>query len=58
MRKTFLFVTILSLVAGILFVSCVKKVPEKIVWNQSFDQGLKLAQDEGKNLMVDFDKEG
>ncbi len=58
MRKTLAFITTLSLVWGILFVSCVKKVPEKIVWNQSFEQGLKLAQDEGKNLMVEFDKEG
>lgn len=57
MCKTLVFVTIVSLAVGSFFTSCVKKVPEKIVWNQSFDQGLKLAQDEGKNLMVDFDKE-
>jgi hypothetical protein len=43
---------------GIFFNSCVKKVPEKIVWNHSFDQGLKLAEDQEKNLMVVFDKDG
>lgn len=58
MRNTLAFAMALTLVAGIFFASCVKKVPEKITWNQSFDQGLKLAQDEGKNLMVEFDKEG
>ena len=58
MSKTLVLVIVLSLAAGVFFASCVKKIPEKIAWNKSFDQGLTLAQDEGKNLMVDFEKEG
>ncbi len=58
MRKYFIFVLLLNLGAGVFFNSCVKKIPEKIIWLESFDQGLKSAQDQGKNILVDFDKDG
>lgn len=58
MRKLFALLVILIFTIGIFFNSCVKKIPEQIVWNESFDQGLMLAQDQGKNLLVDFDKDG
>ncbi len=58
MRRYFAFVVLLVLIGGMFFNSCVKKIPEEIVWNESFAQGLTLAQEQGKYLMVEFDKEG
>jgi hypothetical protein len=58
MRKMLVLITVLCFMGGIFVNSCVKKVPENIVWNHSLDQGLKLAEDQGKNLMVVFDKDG
>jgi hypothetical protein len=58
MRKPFAFIALLILTGGIFFNSCVKKVPEKIVWSESFDQGFSLAQDQDRNLLVDFDMQG
>ena len=42
--------------AGLVLVSfsCVKKVPDKIVWNSSLTEGFRLAQEKNKNLLVDF----
>jgi len=44
--------------AGLVLVSfsCVKKVPDKIVWNSSLTEGFRLAQEKNKNLLVDFFK--
>jgi hypothetical protein len=58
MRKYLILVFILILGAGAFFNSCVKKVPENIIWLEPFDQGLKSAQDQGKNLLVAFEKDG
>ncbi|MGB2698092.1 MAG: hypothetical protein WBD28_09595 [Candidatus Zixiibacteriota bacterium] len=58
MRKFLVLTFLLSLGAIVFLNSCVKKVPEKIIWLESFDQGVKLAQGQGKNLLTDFEKEG
>lgn len=58
MRKLVVLIFILSLGTFIFLNSCVKKVPEKIIWLESIDQGMNLAQSQGENLMVEFEKEG
>lgn len=58
MSRIFGVIVLLIFMGGILLNSCVKKVPEQIVWSQSLDEGLALAQDQDKNLLVEFDKEG
>lgn len=54
--KKFLLTVLLT---GVILLSfcCVKKVPDKIVWNSSLTEGFKLAQEKNKNLLVDFFKE-
>ncbi|KPL04017.1 MAG: hypothetical protein AMJ90_02250 [candidate division Zixibacteria bacterium SM23_73_2] len=37
--------------------SCVKKIPEKIEWQTSLDQGLELAEKQNRKLLVDFFRE-
>jgi len=58
MRKSFVLTFLLIFTGGIFLNSCVRRIPDEIVWNDSFDQGLELAQSEGKNLLVEFDKDG
>jgi len=58
MSRTFVLIALLIFACGMLLNSCVKKVPEHIVWSQSLDEGLTLARDQGKNLLVEFYKEG
>lgn len=58
MRKSFVVTFLLIFTGGIFLNSCVRKIPDEIVWNDSFDHGRELAQSEGKNLLVEFDKDG
>lgn len=58
MRKLLVLIFLLSLGTFVFLNSCVKKVPEKIIWLESFEQGVNLAQGQGKNLLADFEKEG
>ena len=58
MRKLFVLIFILSLGTFVFLNSCVKKIPEKIIWLESFEQGVSLAQSQGKSLLAEFDKEG
>jgi len=51
-RKYFVFF-VLALCVLVLS-SCVKKIPEKIEWNTSLEQGFDLSKKQGKKLLVDF----
>jgi hypothetical protein len=58
MRKFLVLIFLLSLWIFVFLNSCVKKIPEQIIWLESFDQGVNLAQSQGKSLLAEFDKEG
>ncbi len=53
MPKRFSLFFVLSFLI-LFFPSCVKKIPEKIEWNTSLEEGFKLANEEKKKLLVDF----
>ncbi len=56
MYKRFLLFGTLAFLALVLS-SCVKKIPEKIEWNTSLEEGFKLAKEAKKKLLLDFYKE-
>ena len=58
MRKLFVLIFILNVGTFVFLNSCVKKIPEQIIWLESFEQGVSLAQSQGKSLLAEFDKEG
>jgi len=53
MSKRFFLFFVFTFLAFVLF-SCVKKIPEKIEWNTSLEEGFKFANEEKKKLLVDF----
>jgi len=58
MRRLLVITFLLGLGTFVFLNSCVKKVPDKITWLESFDQGVNLAQTQGKSLLAEFEKEG